>query len=64
MKRTMAGATLVPVYCASALLLLAPPAASAAEADVYRAGTLCDFRVSIEQTGAQAQRVELPNGDL
>lgn len=61
MKRILARATFVPVSCAAALLLLASPASAQ---DTFPAGTLCDFEVSIVQTGAQRQRVELPNGVL
>jgi hypothetical protein len=59
MKRITARATFVQVSCASALLLLAQPASAR---DTFPAGTLCDFEVSIVQTGAQQERVTLPNG--
>ena len=61
MKRLAIRTTFVQVSCASALLLLAQPALAQ---ETFPAGTLCDFEVSIVQTGAQQQRVELPNGVL
>jgi hypothetical protein len=53
-----AGALLL---AASALLLLAQPA-SAQKPDTFRAGTLCDFEVSLVLTGAQPERETLPSG--
>ncbi len=59
MKRLAIRTTFVQVSCASALLLLAQPASAQ---DTFPAGTLCDFEVSIVQTGAQQERVTLRNG--
>ena len=69
MKRLAIRTAFVQVSCASALLLMAQPASAQAQpcdpdAGCFPAGTLCDFEVSIVQTGAQQQRVELPNGVL
>lgn len=61
MKRSTTRNAVIPLACTSALLLLAQPA-SAKDADTFRAGTLCDFKVSIVQTGEQQERVTLPNG--
>ena len=49
------------LLAASALLLLAQPA-SAQKPDTFRAGTLCDFEVSLVLTGEQPERHELPSG--
>ena len=59
MKRLAIRTALVQVSCASALLLSAQPALAQ---DNFPARTLCDFEVSIVQTGAQQERVTLPNG--
>jgi hypothetical protein len=60
MKRLSTSATVIPALGALILVLMAQPA-SAKKPD-FRAGTLCDFGVSIVQTGVQAERVTLPSG--
>jgi hypothetical protein len=63
MKRLAIRTTFVHVSCAAALLLLAQPASAQPcpeGAVCFRAGTACDFAVSIVQTGEQQERVELP----
>jgi hypothetical protein len=63
MKRLAIRTAFVQVSCASALLLLAQPASAQPcpeGAVCFRAGTACDFAVSIVQTGEQQERVELP----
>jgi hypothetical protein len=69
MKRPATRTTAISALGASALLLLSQPALAQAPACepgaiCFPAGTVCEFAVSIVQSGAQQQRVELPNGVL
>jgi hypothetical protein len=62
MKRVTIRYAVIQVACASALLSLAQPASAKDSDPTFSAGTLCEFKVSIVQTGVQQERVTLPNG--